>query len=154
LRHPLRLNPPLIYAGFIPQPTRDLDWVDAACVPPSLLVAGAVNCAMMHTAEGYGEFVAGLAAERARLQVAQVMRVGGLTTADEAWLLGDSSKMLPVAIPARRGNDEGALVDALGNAPGSIKVSACGRTRLRRSRIGNGQSLIASRICPGWSELR
>ena len=43
-----------------------------------MLVTGAVDCAMMHAAERYGEFIAGLAAERARLQVAQVMRVGGL----------------------------------------------------------------------------
>ena len=44
--------------------------------------------AMMDTAERHGELIAGLAAERARLQVAQVMRVGWLATADEAWLLG------------------------------------------------------------------
>ena len=52
------------------------------------LVAGAMHPAMMDTAERHGELIAGLAAERARLQVAQVMRVGWLATADEAWLLG------------------------------------------------------------------
>ena len=100
---------------------------------------------MMHAAERYGEFIAGLAAERARLQVAQVMRVGGLATADEAWLLGDRAKVLPVAVPTRCGNGEHALVDAVG----SIGVSACGRARLVRTCIGNGRSIIASRICPG-----
>jgi len=66
---------------------------------------------MMDTAERHGEFIAGLATERARLKVAQVMRVGWLATADEAWLFGDRAKVLAVAITPRRGNRERALVD-------------------------------------------
>src|SRR5262245_58166654 len=69
--------------------------------------------AMMDTAERHGEFIAGLAAERTRLQVAQVMRVRWLATADEAWLLGDSAKVLPVAITPWCSNREEALVDAV-----------------------------------------
>ena len=85
------------------------------------------------------ELIADLAAERARLQVAQMMRVGGFTTADEAWLLGDSAKVLAVAVAPRRGNGEDALVDAVG----------AGRGRRLRIVIGNCQSIIASRARPG-----
>jgi hypothetical protein len=150
LRRPFRLDPPLIDVGVIPQLTGDLDWVDAACLPPSLLVTGAMDRAMMDAAERDREFIAGLTAERARLQVAQVMWVGGLTTADQARLLSDSAKVLPVAVAPRCGNGEGALVDAVG----SVKVSARGRGRPLRIVIGNGQSLIARRVCPSCSELR
>jgi hypothetical protein len=91
LRRPLRLNPSLVDAGFIPQLTGDLNWVDAGRLPPGSLVSGAMHRAMMDPAERHGVFVAGLAAERARLQVAEVMRVAWPATADEAWLLGDTA---------------------------------------------------------------
>jgi hypothetical protein len=145
LRRAVRLNPPLIYSSVFPQPSGDLDWIDAGRLPPGSLVAGAMDRAMMDTAEGHGEFVAGLAAERARLQVAKVMRVGWLATADEAWLLGDGAKVLPVAITPWSGNGEHALVDAVG----SIKVSACGRGRLLRICIGDCRSIIVRGICSG-----
>jgi hypothetical protein len=98
LRRAVRLNPTLIYAGVFPQLTGDLDWIDAGHLPPSSFVAGAMDGAMMDTAERHGEFIARLAAERARLQVAKVMRIGWLAAADEAWLLGDGAKVLPVAV--------------------------------------------------------
>ena len=128
MRRAVGLNPPLIDAGVFPQLAGDLDWIDAGRLPPSSLVAGAMDRAMMDTAERHGEFIAGLAAERARLQVAQVMRVGWLAAADEAWLLGDRAKVLPVAITPWCGNGEDALVDAVG----LVSVSACGRDRLLR----------------------
>src|SRR5262249_35432200 len=83
------LNSALIDAGIFPQLPGDLDWVNAGRLPPSSLVAGAMDRAMMDTAERHGELIAGLSAERAGLQVAQVMRVGWFATADQAWLLGD-----------------------------------------------------------------
>jgi hypothetical protein len=89
LRRAVGLNPPLIYAGIFPQLTGDRDWIDAGHLPPSSLVAGAMHRAMMNTAERHGEFITGPAAKRARLQITQVMRVGWLATADEAWPLGD-----------------------------------------------------------------
>ena len=78
MRRALGLNSPLIYAGVFPQLAGDLDWIDAGCLPPPALVADAMNRTMMDSAERGGEFIAGLAAERARLKVAQVMRVGWL----------------------------------------------------------------------------
>ena len=100
---------------------------------------------MMDTAERHGELIAGLAAERARLQVTQVMRVGWLAPADEAWLLGDRAKVLPIAITPWCGNGEDAFVDAVG----SIKVSACGRGRLLRICIGDCRSIIVRGVCSG-----
>jgi hypothetical protein len=76
------------------------------------------------------EFIAGLAAERARLRVAQVMRVGWLATADEAWLLGDRAKVLPVSITPWCGNSGHGLVVSGG-------LVAIGTTR-RSLLTGNG----------------
>ena len=91
MRRGVGRNLSLVYAGVFPQFTGDLLWIDAGRPPPVSLVAGAMDRAVMDTAEGHGEFIAGSTAERARLQVAQVMRVGGLTTADETGLLGDTA---------------------------------------------------------------
>ena len=44
---------------------------------------------MVGAAQRYDEFIAGLPAKSARLQMAKVMRVRGLAAADEACLLGD-----------------------------------------------------------------
>ena len=144
LRRAVGLDPPLIYAGVFPQLTGDLEWIDAGRLPPSSLVAGAMDRAMMDTAEGHGEFVAGLAAERARLQVAKVMRVGWLATADEARLLGDRAKVLPVAIATRRGNREHALVDA----GGLVELGACCRNVVSwGSASSNCGSIIVRGSC-------
>jgi hypothetical protein len=104
LHHGVGRNLSLIYAGVFPQFTGDLIWIDAGRPPPSSLVAGAMDRAMMDTAEGHGEFIAGPAAERARLQVAKMMRVGWSAAADEARLFGDVAKVLSIAIAAGCGN--------------------------------------------------
>jgi hypothetical protein len=46
-----------------------------------------MNFTMVSPAQGYGELVAGLAAERPVLRKAQVMGVAGLSSADQAGLL-------------------------------------------------------------------
>jgi hypothetical protein len=108
-----------------------LVWINANRPPPSLLVAGAMDRAMMETAERHGEFIAGPAAERARLQVAKMMRIRWLAAADEARLFGDVAKVLSIAIAPRRGNGEHALVDAAGLI--RIGASAFRRNRLLRT---------------------
>ena len=70
--------------------------------------------AVMRAAQRDGEFIADLAAEGPRLQVAQMVRVGLFAAADEAGLLRDKAKMLAVAIAPRRRDREHALVDAGG----------------------------------------
>ena len=104
----------IIEPGLSPELTGDLDGVDAGRLPPGLLVAGAMDRAVMRAAERDGELIAHFAAERPRLQVAKMMRIGLFAAADETRLLGNIAKVLPVAIAPRCGNDEHALVDAVG----------------------------------------
>src|SRR5262249_42311215 len=104
---------PIIEPGLSPELAGDLNGVDAGRLPPRLLVAGAMDGAVMRAAERDGEFVAGFATERPRLQVAKMMRIGLFAAADETRLLGDITKVLPVTIAPRHGNREDALVDAL-----------------------------------------
>ena len=73
----------IIEPGLPPELTGDLDGVDAGRRPPGLLVAGAMDRAVMRAAERDGEFIADLAAERPRLQVAKMMRIGLFAAADE-----------------------------------------------------------------------
>src|SRR5262245_44589674 len=79
----------IIEPGLPPELPGDLNGIDAGRLPPGLLVAGAMDGAVMRAAERDGEFVAGLAAERPRLQVAKMMRIGLFAAADKTCLLGD-----------------------------------------------------------------
>src|SRR5262249_41852833 len=99
--------------------------------------------AVMDTAEGHGEFIAGPAAERARLQIAKMMRVGWPATADKARLLGDIAKVLPVAITPWRRNGENALVDAEGWA----RISSCGPARVLKICIRRCCRIIFRGVC-------
>src|SRR5262245_25046963 len=100
--------------GLSPELTGNLNGVDAGRLPPGLLVAGAMDRAVMRAAERDGKFVAGFAAERPRLQVAKMMRIGLFAAADETRLLGDITKVLAVTIAPRCRKHEPALVDAVG----------------------------------------
>ena len=112
LRGLMRRQTAFVHARLSPQLGGGLDRIDAGVLPPGCLVADAMDQPMMDTAERDRELVAGLAAKRPRLQVAQVMRVRGLAAADQAGLLGDVTKMLAVAIAPWRRNGEHALVYA------------------------------------------
>src|SRR5262249_6640568 len=104
---------PIIESGLSPELTGDLNGVDAGGLPPRLLVAGAMDRPVMRAAERDGEFIAHFATERPWLQVAKMMRIGLFAAADEARLLGDITKVLPVTIAPRGSDREHALVDAL-----------------------------------------
>jgi len=103
----------IIEPGLLPELTGDLNGIDAGRLPPGLLVAGAMDGAMMRAAERDGEFVARFAAERPWLQITKMMRIGLFAAAYEARLLGNVAKVLPVAIAPRCSNWEDTLVDAL-----------------------------------------
>ena len=102
----------LIDAGVLPELTGDLDWIDASLLPPGFFVTGAMHRAVMRTAERDGKFIARFAAERARLQKSDVMRIRGRAAAQQARLLHHEAKMVPVAIAARRPDCQHALIDA------------------------------------------
>jgi len=63
--------------GFVPKFARYGQRVDAGVLPPTSLLAGAVDLAMMSTAQRYGEFVTYFKAKTASLCEAQVMGVAG-----------------------------------------------------------------------------
>ena len=115
----------IIEPSLLPQLTGQFDGVDAGCLPPGLLVAGAMDRTVMRAAERDGEFVACFAAERPRLQVAQMMRIRLLAAANEARLLGHIAKMLAVPVAPRCGNDELALVYAVGLIEVAVCLRAC-----------------------------
>src|SRR5262249_45789969 len=126
---------PIIEPGLPPELPGDLNGIDAGRLPPGLLVAGAMDRAVMRAAERDGEFVARFAAERPRLQVAKMMRIGLFAAANEARLLRNIAKVLAVTIAPRRGNREHTLVDAAG-----LVISGAGSLRLlpRRHLWGRG----------------
>src|SRR5207244_6656810 len=100
-----------------PTLTSHLKRIDAGRLPPGPLVASAMRCAVMGTAERYREFIARLAAERTRLHEAQVVSVRRLAGAEQAWLAGDVPQMLLVAVATWRADREHALVDPAGLKP-------------------------------------
>src|SRR5215475_2694903 len=78
LCHRVGSHPAFILAGLLPELPRDLDRVDASSFPPGTFVTGAVGGTVVDAAKRNCEFIARFAAERARLEVAQVMGVGRL----------------------------------------------------------------------------
>ena len=113
----------IIEPGLSPELTGDFDGVNAGRRPPGPLVAGAMDRAVMRAAERNGKLVAHFAAERPRLQVAKMMRIGLFAAADETRLSGNIAKVLAVSIAPRCRNHQRALVDALGLI--EVVVSLC-----------------------------
>src|SRR5262249_4645383 len=131
----------IIEPGLPPELTGDFDGVDPGRRPPGLLIAGAMDRAMMAAAERDGEFIAGLAAQRPRLQIAEMMRIGLFAAADEACLLGNITKVLAVSIAPRCRNDEHALVDAVELI--EVAVSFCERfIGCNGSNMSSGSSVV------------
>jgi hypothetical protein len=72
--------------SFPPKPLGDLQCVDLQILPPDHLIAGLMQLPMMTAAKGYGELVADFEAQGSRLRKSQVIRIGRLAPADQAWL--------------------------------------------------------------------
>jgi hypothetical protein len=64
-----------------------------------LLVSGAMHLAVVRAAQWHREFVAGLAAQRARLGKSKMMGIRRFTAAHQARLLDDSAHVLAVSVP-------------------------------------------------------
>jgi hypothetical protein len=109
-----------IEPGLSPELTGDLNGVDAGRIPPGLLVAGAMGGAVMRAAEWDGELIADLAAECTGLGEPEVVGIRGFAAAHETRLVGEIAQVLPVAIAARGGNGEDALVVPC-SRPGSVR---------------------------------
>jgi len=91
-------GPSLVEARHV----RDLERIDAGRLPPRALVAGAVDLAVVHSAERDDEFIAHLAAERTGLGIAKMVGNRWLTAADQAWQFDDGPQGLTVAVAAGR----------------------------------------------------
>ena len=65
----------IFQARLFPERTSNLTRIDASLLPPSPFVAGTVQGAVVDSTERHREFVACLAAERARLDMAKMMWV-------------------------------------------------------------------------------
>src|SRR5262249_49132941 len=133
-------------ARRLPEPAGNLDRVNAGLPPPCALVAGAVHRSMMPAAEWDRELIADLAAERTWLGKSEVVGIRWLAAAQETRLLGDITKVLPVAIAPRRSDCEDALIDALR----LTSVSAfCGGNHLRPSNLGHRRIIVGGCGCLG-----
>jgi len=81
----------LVHASILPKPASSFDGINSGRFPPCAFVGRAVRRAVMHATEGDREFIARFAAQRAWLDVSQMMRVRWLAAADEARLLSDEA---------------------------------------------------------------
>src|SRR5215471_15403957 len=119
-------NATVVHPGMLPEFASHLKRVGTRCLPPSALIAGTMNRAVMNSTQRNREFIAGFAAEGPRLRIAEMVRVRWFAAADEAGLLGDETKVFAVAVTARSSNREDALVDA-GGSTGSVCVGRTGQ---------------------------
>jgi len=92
-------NAGLIELPLMPELEGERNRINFVCVPPSRLVAPAVEFAVMGATEGNGEFVTDPTAEGARLGKAQMMRVRRRTTAHKTRFACDKPSVLLVAQP-------------------------------------------------------
>ena len=76
-----------------PQLLGHFEWVDSLGHPPAPLIAHAVQCIVMHRAQGDGKFVTYFLAKTSPLRKTDVVCVRGLATADQAGLEGNELEM-------------------------------------------------------------
>ena len=81
------------WVRLLPKSFGDLERVDIEIPPPCRLIAGLMQLPVMTTAEGHRKFIADLHPQCPRLGKTQVMRIGGLTSADKAGLGRDETQM-------------------------------------------------------------
>ena len=73
---------------------------------------------MVSSTQRHGELIADLAPQRAALGKSQMVGIGGLSTTNQARMLGDRSDVIPVTNAARLRQRQHALVDRLRSQPG------------------------------------
>ena len=102
----------LVHACLLPKPTSSFDGINSGCFPPRAFIGRAVRGAVMHATERDRELIARFAAQRAWLDVPEMMRIRWLAAADEARLLSDEAQMLAISIAARCGERQDALINS------------------------------------------
>ena len=127
--------------GLLPQPSGDLQGIDVEVVPPGCFIADLVQLAVMTAAEGNGELIADFQTDGTGLGIAQVVRIGWLPAADQAWLGGDELQVRLVAQPLGLGDGKRAFVDT---------TSFCRSRRLPTSEL----RAPASNVTPPPSTMK
>ena len=82
----LSRNRKCLCAAFLPKTLGDLQRFDIQVVPPGHFVTGLMQLLMVITAKRHGELIADFKTQRSGLSKAQMVRIGRLTPADQAWL--------------------------------------------------------------------
>ena len=95
-----RWAPPAHSPSFVPELLGDGEGIDAKVGPPGRLVSGAMQRPVMRAAKWDRELVTDLAAEGSRLCKANVVRIRGRSSADQARLRADEAKV-PLVTPSR-----------------------------------------------------
>ena len=108
--HPTRSRSAL-RVRFEPQRACRAGRIESELLPPCGFITMAMKLAMMSPAQRDREFVTDLSPERPVLRKAQMMGVTGLTSADQAGLLGDKPHMSAMANAARLGMTEDGFID-------------------------------------------
>jgi hypothetical protein len=137
-----------VHPGEFPKLAGNLEGVNTGLLPPRFLVTGAMKRTMMRAAKRDGEFIACLAAKRARLDKSDVMGLRGFAATQDAGLVGHEPQVLLVAVAFRRADGEDALVDPAGLM--SIRAAARPQAFGGRNWIEGGRRIG----CPGrnsWS---
>ena len=108
--------------GFEPQRARRHERCEPGVVPPSGLVAAAVNFAVVSSTQWDRELIAYLAPERGVLREPQVVSIRGSSAADQTSLLGNKFDAVSVTKAAWLGMDQLALLPFVtdGLAAGSV----------------------------------
>src|SRR5262245_49177688 len=107
--------------SLFPKVLGDANRIDLQVFPPSRFVTYLMQLPVMSPAERYGELIADLQANAARLRKSQMMRVARLPTTDQARLRCHKLEMRFVTQPLGFGNDKLALVDPTGNRLGPTR---------------------------------
>jgi hypothetical protein len=142
------LNRRPVEPGVLPQPLSNRHRVDAGGPPPIDLVAVPVNRAMVGAAEGHRELIADPAPEGLRLLEPEMMSVGRLPTAEEAWLRGHELQMGAIAVAAGFAERKGAFLDMANNGRGR----RTGMVRFINALIGTSRD--NARFSPVLSVVR
>src|SRR6516162_4474494 len=104
--------------------------INAGLVPPDGFIPAAMHLTVMTPAQRNRKLVADLPAKRRRLGKAQIVSIGGPTTADQTRLLSDRFDVLSVANPPRRRQGKNSLVN--GHRPISTAAPPCPQFGFRR----------------------
>jgi len=105
-----------------PEPLCLDNGIDTILEPPGLLVTRIMERPMVDGAERNGRLIARLAAERACLREADVMRLGWRPAANQARLRGDEAKVILVANAAGSFDGE-PRSGGLGRSPSNVPLA-------------------------------